>query len=98
LDSHFATALPSDEDAQVNARLELVLNPSSLSPNIKRHFAFHKDLLPIPLWATLSDSSTLTYLSPPPAGSLAVAAAAIAKDKVTNLPGFGAPLTDMYSG
>ena len=34
----------------------------------------------------------------PAAGSLAVAAAAIAKDKVTNLPGFGAPLTDMYSG
>ena len=32
------------------------------------------------------------------AGSLAAAAAAIAKDKVTNLPGFGAPLTDTYSG
>ena len=29
---------------------------------------------------------------------LGLAAAAPAADKITSLPGFGAPLTDMYSG
>jgi hypothetical protein len=32
------------------------------------------------------------------AGGLLAAEAAITKDKVTNLPGFGAPMTDTYSG
>jgi hypothetical protein len=62
-----------------------------------RHFA--SSLLCSALRCNLWRARALPHPSLlPAAGSLAVAAAAIAKDKVTNLPGFGAPLTDMYSG
>ena len=47
----------------------------------------------------LSDPSrSLTSTVVAAAGGLLAAEAAITKDKVTNLPGFGAPMTDTYSG
>jgi hypothetical protein len=45
-----------------------------------------------------SKTQQSAIFAPAAAVGLLAAEAAITKDKVTNLPGFGAPMTDTYSG